>query len=111
YRLAGGGGEAGGHGDQVAAQGGAACDGVLAAGERAGGAQQVVREHHTRQPGAVGGEQPGRDTGQWAVDEVGEGGFHDRVFAVGEVGLGGGQLGVGEKRVIAPHREQAVGVE
>ena len=29
---------------------------------------------------------------------------------MGEVGLGGGQVGVGHKRVIAPHREQGVGV-
>ena len=57
-RLAGGRGEAGGHVDQVAAQGGAARDGVVAAGEGAGGAQQVVRDHRAGQPGAVGGEQP-----------------------------------------------------
>ena len=53
-------GEAGGHVDQVAAQGGAARDGVRAAGEGAGGAQQVVRDHRAGQPGAVGGETPGR---------------------------------------------------
>ena len=45
HRLAGGRGEAGGHVDQVAAQGGAARDGVLAAGERPGRAQQVMRDH------------------------------------------------------------------
>src|SRR6185369_17403415 len=41
-RLAGGGGEAGGHGDQVPAQGGAARDGVVAAGDGPGGTQQIV---------------------------------------------------------------------
>jgi hypothetical protein len=35
-----------------------------------------------------------------AVDEVGEGGLDDGVFAVGEVGLGGGQGRVGDKRAI-----------
>ena len=82
----------------------------VAAGERPGGAQQVVRDHRAGQPRAVRGEQPRRDMRQRPVDQVGEGGLHDRVFAVGEVGLGGGQVGVGEKRVIPPHREQRVGV-
>ena len=108
--LAGGCGEAGGHVDQVAAQGGAARDGVLAAGEGAGGAQQVVRDHRAAQPGAVRGEQPGRDVRQRPVDQVGEGGLDDGVVTVGLVGLSGGQVGVGEKRVIPPHREQRVGV-
>ena len=92
------GGEAGGHGDQVAAQGGTARDSVLTAGERAGGTQQVMRDHRTRQPGAVRAKPPGRDMREWAVDQVGEGGLHDRVLTVGEVGLGGRQGGVGEKR-------------
>ena len=85
-RLAGGRGEAGGHGDQVPAQGGAARDGVVAAGDGPGGAQQIVRDHRAGQPGAVGGEQPGRDMRERAVDEVGEGGLDDGVPAVGEVG-------------------------
>ena len=38
----------------------AARDGVLATGDGAGGAQQVVGDHRAGQPGAVGGEQPGR---------------------------------------------------
>jgi hypothetical protein len=37
--------------------------------------------------------------GQGAVDQVGEDGFDDRVLAVGDVRLGGGQVGVGEERV------------
>ena len=47
---------------------------------------------------------------QRAVDQVGEGGLDDGVLAVGDVGLGGGQVGVGEERVIPPHREQRVRV-
>jgi hypothetical protein len=57
HRFAGRGGESGGHGDQVAAQGGAARDGVLVAGDGPGGAQQVVRHHRAGQPGAVRGQQ------------------------------------------------------
>ena len=91
HRFAGRGGEAGRHVDQVAAQGGTAGHGVVAAGEDAGRAQQVVRDHRAGQPGAVGGEQPGRDVRQRAVDQIGEGGLDDGVAAVGEVGLGGGQ--------------------
>ena len=109
-RFAGGRGEAGGHVDQVAAQGGTAGDGVLTASERRGGAQQVVRDHRAGQPRAVRGEQPRRDMRERPVDQVGEGGLHDRVFAVGKVSLGGGQVAVGEERVIAPHREQRVRV-
>ena len=49
--------------------------------------------------------------GERAVDEAAKAAVStDGVFAVGEVGLGGGQVGVGEKRVIPPHREQGVGV-
>ena len=47
---------------------------------------------------------------QGAVDQVGEHGFDDGVAAVGDVGGGDGFVGVGEERVIAPHREQRVGV-
>jgi hypothetical protein len=50
-----------------------------------------VRDHRAGQPRAVRGEQPRRDMREWPVDQVGEGGLHDRVFAVGKVGLGGGQ--------------------
>ena len=58
HGFAGRGGEAGGHVDQVAAQGGAAGHGVVTAGEGARGAQQVMGDHRAGQPGAVGGEQP-----------------------------------------------------
>jgi hypothetical protein len=39
--------------------------------------------------------------GQGSVDQVGEDGFDDGVLAVGDVGLGGREVGVGEERVIA----------
>jgi hypothetical protein len=82
----------------------------LAAGEDAGGAQQVVGDRGAQHPGRVGAEAPRRDVGQWSVDEIGEHGFDDCVLAVGDVGLFDGQVGVGEERVIPPHREQRVGV-
>ena len=88
--------------DQVAAQGSTAGDGVVAAGDDAGRAQQVVRDHRAGQPGAVRGKQPRRDVCQRAVDQIGEGGLDDGVAAVGDVGLGGGQGRVGEERVM-PH--------
>ena len=46
---------------------------------------------------------------QWSVDQVGEHGLDDRVLTVGDVGLFDGQVGVGEVRVIPPHREQRIG--
>ena len=73
-------GEAGGHGDQVPAQGGTARNGVLGAGERPSRAQQVVGDHRAGQPGAVGSEQPRRDAREPPMDQIGEGGLHDRVF-------------------------------
>jgi hypothetical protein len=39
--------------------------------------------------------------GQRSVDQVGEGGFDDRVLAVGDVGRLDREVGVGEERVIA----------
>lgn len=46
--------------------------------------------------------------GQGSVDQVGEDGFDDGVLAVGDVGLGGREVGVGEERVVSLHREQGV---
>ena len=42
--------------------------------------------------------------------EVSENGFDDGVLAVGDVGLGSGQLGLSPERVIPPDREQRVEV-
>ena len=58
----------------------------------------------------VGAESPGGHVREGSVDEVGEDGFDDRVAAVGDVGVGSRFGGVGEERVISPHREQRVGV-
>jgi hypothetical protein len=88
HGFAGRGGEAGGYVDQGAAQGGATGHGVATAGEGARGAQQVMGDHRTCQPGAVGGEQPGGDMSQRSVDQVSEGGFDDGVATVGDIGLG-----------------------
>ena len=71
-----------------AAQGGAAGDGVAAAGEDAGGAQQVVGDRRAQHPGRVGAEAAGGHVRQGAVDQVGEDGFDDGVAAVGDVGVG-----------------------
>jgi hypothetical protein len=68
-----------------------------------------MRDARADRPGGIGAEASRRNVGQGSVDEIGEGGFDDRVAAVGDIG-GGGRLGaVGEKRVIPPDREQAVG--
>jgi hypothetical protein len=47
---------------------------------------------------------------QLSVDQVGEHGFDDDVAAMGDVGIGDRFGGVGEERVIPPHREQRVAV-
>jgi hypothetical protein len=44
--------------------------------------------------------------GTHTVDEVGEELFDDGVAAVGQVGGHGGQIGVGQERVIPPQREE-----
>jgi hypothetical protein len=51
-------GGAGGHADQVAADGGAAGLAVGEAGEGPGSAQQVVRDRRAGQPRGIGGEEP-----------------------------------------------------
>jgi len=81
-------GEAGGHVDQLAAQGGVTGHVLMTAGEGPGGAQQVMGDHRAAQPSAIGGKKPRRYMSQWAVDQVGEGGFDDGVASVGDIGLG-----------------------
>jgi hypothetical protein len=49
-------GQAGGNVDDLAAQGGAACDGVGLTGECGGGAQQVVGDRRAQYPGGIGAE-------------------------------------------------------
>ena len=46
--------------------------------------------------------------GQWPVDEVAEDGLDDRVGPVRDISVHGRECGVGEERVVAPHREQLV---
>ena len=43
-----------------------------------------------------------------SVDEIGEELFDDGVTAVGHIGVHAGQVGVGQERVVASHREQFV---
>jgi hypothetical protein len=88
--------------------GGAAGDGVAGACEDVGGSQKVVCDGGAQHPGAVGRETPGRDVGERSVDQLREHDLHDRV-AAGEVGLGGGQVGVGKERVIRPDGNRASG--
>ena len=102
-------GQAGGNIDDLAPQRRSACPGVLVSGEHAGSAQQVVGNRGAQHPGRVGPEPARRDVRQRSVDQIGEHRFDDRVLAVGDVGLLDGQLGVGEERVIPPHREQRIG--
>jgi hypothetical protein len=60
-----------------------------------------------QRPHAVGGEKTRGAVGQWAVDQVGVDRFDDGVTAVDELGLDDGQVGVGEKRVVAPVGQRA----
>ncbi len=46
--------------------------------------------------------------GQWAIDEIGEHGFDDRVPTVGDVGLRGRLGVVGEERMVSPDGEQFI---
>ena len=73
-------------------------------------AEQVVRDRRTGHPGAVRRKPSRGDVGERSVDQVREHRFHDRVLAVGEVGVDGRQVGIGEERVIPPHREQRIRV-
>lgn len=107
--FAGRGGEAGGHVDQVAAQGGATGHGVATAGEGAGGAQQVMRNRRAVQPGAVGGEQPlgeGMCAGGPSIKSATVVSMMACFRWV--MSASGGQGGVGHKRVMAPHRKQRI---
>jgi hypothetical protein len=45
-----------------------------------------------------------------SVGQVGEHGFDDRVLAMGDVGLLDRKVGVGEERLVPPHREQGIAV-
>ena len=83
-----GSGQSGGDGDDAPSQGRPSRDGVGAASEHTGGAEQVVGDRRAQNPGRVGAEAARWDVCQWSVDQIGEHGFDDRVLAVGDVGLG-----------------------
>lgn len=93
--------------DAASSQRRAAGYGIDCAREDAWGAQQVVRHGCTQDPGGVGAEPPRRYVGQRSVDEIGEHRLDDRVLAVSDVGLGDGQVGAGEERVISPHGNES----
>lgn len=82
----GGVGGAGGDCDEVVSDGLGGRAGVVAAGERAGGAGEVEREAGQHQPGGVRGEPARRKVGQGAGFQVGDDLFDDRVAAVGRLG-------------------------
>src|SRR6266702_6589726 len=98
-------GEAGGDGDELAAQCRAAGEGMAVAGQGAGGAEQVVAARRADGPRTVGRELARWHVGQWPVDEIGEDGFDDRVPTVGDVGLRGRLGAVCEERMVSPDRE------
>src|SRR6478735_3831042 len=54
-----------------------------------------MRDGRADRPRRVGSEASRRNVGQGSVDEIGEGGFDDRVAAVGDIGVGGRLGGVG----------------
>ena len=80
--------------------------GVEGAGQRAGGAGEVVRDRRTGQPGGVGRERPGGQVRQRRSPEVGDDLLDDRVVAVVGLGLQHRLGAVGEHRVVAPDGEQ-----
>jgi hypothetical protein len=75
-------GDPGGHGDQVAADGGGPCPGVAGPGLGAGGAQQVVRHGGEDEPCPVCGEVTGWQVGEGACVQVGDYLLDDGVIAV-----------------------------
>ena len=99
-------GGAGGDVDQVAAQGDSPGPGAGEAGQRSGGAQQVVADRGAGQPGRVGGERARRQVGQGPVSQIGEDLFYLGVAAVVLLSLDGLERGVGEDGVVTPGAEQ-----
>ena len=98
----------GGHGDQVAADGGGAGFRVAPAGAGAGGAQQVMGDGRDDEPGGVGIENTGRETGERAGAQVGDDLLDDGVVAVLALGLDQFERRVRENGVVAPDGEQLV---
>ena len=61
-----------------------------------------VCEDRTREPGLVGGEQPGGAVFEPVVFEFADGEFDHSVVAVEPVGFDGGEGVVADERVVAP---------
>jgi hypothetical protein len=75
-------GDAGGHGDQVAADAGGPCPGVAGPGAGSGGAQQIVRHGGENQSCPVCAEMTGWQVGEGACVQVGDDLLDDGVVAV-----------------------------
>jgi hypothetical protein len=101
-------GGAGGHGDQVAADGRGPGPGEVQGRQGAGGAQQVVRHGRDRQPRGVRGEHPGWHMSKGSAGDVGEDLLHHGVVPVLLLGLDQLERGIGEHRVVAPDGKQLV---
>ena len=99
-------GDAGGDVDEVGPDGGAAGFGVAEAGQRPGGAQQVVADRGACEPGGVGGERAGGQVGERAVGPVGEDLLGLGVATVVLLGLDELIRRVGEDGVVPPGGEQ-----
>src|SRR5664280_2190073 len=82
-------GQSGGDGDDLAADGGAAGQGVPVAGEGPGGAQQVGTDGGADGPRTIGRKTARRLMGQRSIDEIGEHRLDDGVASVGDVSSGG----------------------
>ena len=80
-------GDAGGDGDQLAADGRAAGSGVERPGQRAGGAGQVVADGGQGEPGGIGREVPRRQVRERPGAQVCEDLLDDGVIAVLRLGL------------------------
>ena len=96
----------GGHGDQVAADGGGARPGVAGPGAGSGGAQQVVRHGGEDEPGPVCGEMTGWQVGEGPGVQVGDDLLDDRVAPVLAFCLQYFERGVGEDGMVAVGGEQ-----
>src|SRR5665648_246852 len=104
HEAAPGGRQAGGDGDDAAAQGRPAGGGHGRGDGR--GAGEVERQGRERDPGRVGGVAARGQVGQGSVLELGDHLLDDRVGAVALVGLDGVQGRVGDERVVTPVGEQ-----
>src|SRR5512135_2130423 len=90
----------GGHGDEVAADGGGAALRVAGPGPGPGGAQQVMGHGREDQPGPVRVEGAGWQVSEGACVQVGDDLLDDRVVAVLALGLDQLERGIGKYRMM-----------